>query len=431
MASEEKQPTLSLQSDSGNPEFAWIRTFIVSQTGGPISAPRLPIKPRWRSEKNYPRNIGLSSTIFSFHSDRISVRQSALSAPHAPFPNTAKKLELPKAGETIIGNLPGNGVFISSRTDIPIHPNLLVLRSIANTMTMPTQQRNKGFLNALAAFSAWGFVPIFFKMIQHVQPLEILCHRALWTVMFTALLISVNRDWAALRIDLFSKKVLLTLILTSLLLASNWLGFILAVTTDRVLEASLGYFIVPLINVLLGMLFLRERLRFLQGTAVVLAAAGTLNLTFNYGQIPWLSLFLAFSFGFYGLLRKTVRIGSLNGLFFEALLVSPPALLYLIVLSVQNRSSFLSINWETTFLLLSTGVVTTLPLMWFTKAARLLPLFAVGLFQYLAPSIHFLLAVYYYHEPFTSHHLITFGCIWTALLLFMVDALCHQRKPFP
>ena len=193
----------------------------------------------------------------------------------------------------------------------------------------------------------------------------------------------------------------------------------------------MGYFIVPLINVLLGMLFLRERLRFLQGTAVVLATAGTLNLTFNYGQIPWLSLFLAFSFGFYGLFRKTVRIGSLNGLFFEALFVSPPALLYLTLLSLKDGLSVLFINWETTLLLLSSGIVTTLPLIWFTKAARLLPLFAVGLFQYLAPSIHFLLAVYYYHEPFTTHHLITFGFIWTALLLFMVDAFHHQLRSFP
>ena len=294
---------------------------------------------------------------------------------------------------------------------------------------MPAFQEQKiGVLYALAAFGFWGIVPVYFKAVQHVAPLEILCHRVAWSVPFTALLITLGRDWGALVEAVSTRKILGTLFLSAILVATNWFIFIYAIITDRLLQASLGYFINPLVNVLLGVVFLRERLRPWQVLAVILAAAGTFNLTVNYGMLPWISLTLAFSFGFYGLIRKTVPIESVNGLFIETSLLFPFAVAYLLYRAVKGVGAFGVIDWQTTTLLALAGLVTSLPLVWFTSAARRLQYTTIGIVQYLGPSLQFLLAVLYYHEPFTSVYLITFAFIWAGLAIFIAGSLFLQRR---
>jgi chloramphenicol-sensitive protein RarD len=225
-----------------------------------------------------------------------------------------------------------------------------------------------------------------------------------------------------------TRRVFITLVGTAFLAASNWFVFIYAISNNQVLQTSLGYFLNPLINVVLGMIFLRERLRPWQGVAVGLAAIGTLNLAWKFGGFPWISLFLALSFGFYGLLRKTVKIESLNGLFVETTLLCPLAIGYLVYLGFTGAGAFGTVDWQTTFLLLLAGMVTALPLVWFTSGARRLPYTTVGVVQYVAPSLQFILAVFAFNEPFTTTHLVTFICIWTGLAVFMADSFAHQRQ---
>ncbi|MBN2125484.1 MAG: EamA family transporter RarD [Deltaproteobacteria bacterium] len=292
--------------------------------------------------------------------------------------------------------------------------------------TSPSQRA--GVFYGLAAFCFWGLVPVYFKAVGHVPPFEILCHRIVWSVAVTALLISIGRDWRGLRAALASGKVLPVLFLSAALAATNWFVFIYAITTNRVLQTSLGYFINPLVNVLLGMIFLKERLRPLQGVSVLLAAAGTLNLAFSYGEFPWIALTLAFSFGLYGLLRKTVRIESVNGLFVETTLISPLALAYLVFIGARGGGAFGSVDGWTTLLLVLAGMVTSFPLVWFTCAARRLPYTTIGFLQYLAPSLQFLLAVLVYHEPFTMTHLVTFALIWSGLVVFVGDSLLRIKR---
>ncbi len=296
-------------------------------------------------------------------------------------------------------------------------------------MLLPLNQDFKtGVLYATAAFIFWGLTPIYFKAVDQVPPLELLAQRVVWSVPLIALLVSAGRQWGNLKRALASLKVWAVLALTTCLISAAWFVFIYAMVNGKVLEASLGYFINPLVNVVLGMVFLKERLRPWQLAAVLLAAAGTVNLALSYGQVPWISLTLALCFSAYGLLRKTVPIESLNGLFVETSFLLPPALAYLIWLAANGQGAFWSGGAEVTGLLLLSGAVTALPLIWFTSAARRLPYTTLGLFQYLGPSIQLLLAVFVYHEPFTSSHLITFGCIWAGLLLYMIDSFRAQRQ---
>jgi chloramphenicol-sensitive protein RarD len=249
-----------------------------------------------------------------------------------------------------------------------------------------------------------------------------------WSIPFAALLITHNRDWKVLRDALHARKTWTTLFMSAVLLAANLLVFIYAVVTDRVLQASLGYFINPLVNVLFGIVFLKERLRRWQALAVLLAAAGTFNLAVNSGEFPWISLSLAFCFGFYGLLRKTVQIESVNGLFVETSFLFPLAFGYLSFLTVKGKCEFWVSDWQTTTLLALAGLVTSVPLVWFTSAARRLRYATIGILQYLAPSSQFVLAVFYYREPFTNVYLFTFFCIWVGLAIFVADSLSLQRK---
>jgi chloramphenicol-sensitive protein RarD len=289
-------------------------------------------------------------------------------------------------------------------------------------------ETRKGILFALAAYGFWGLVPLYFKAVRSVPPLEILAHRVVWSVPLVALLISLLGSWDGVGAALRSRRTLATLALSASLVAANWFTFIFGVTHDRILETSLGYYINPLVNVVLGMAFLRERLTRLQAVSVLLAAAGTLYLALSYGAVPWISLIVAFTFGLYGLLRKTVRVDSMGGLLVETSLLAPLALGFLFVLAARHSGAFVTAGAGISLLLVLAGVVTAVPLIWFASAARRLPYSVIGLCQYISPSLSFLLAVFLYGEPFTRTHSIAFGCIWTALAIFTADMWYRQRR---
>jgi chloramphenicol-sensitive protein RarD len=288
-------------------------------------------------------------------------------------------------------------------------------------------KRHAGSLYAVAAFGFWGLSPIYFKLLPHVPPLEVLAHRIVWSVLFGAVFVTLVRAWPAVRAALGSGPTLRALALTAALISTNWLIYIYAIGTDRVMSTSLGYYINPLVNVLLGMLFLGERLGRGRTLAVVLAMLGTASLAFELGGLPWISLTLAFSFGFYGLIRKRLGLPSMAALFVECLLVLPFALLALGWFALQGGSSFGG-DVRTTLLLVLAGPVTLLPLLWFAEAARHLPLITVGFFQYLAPTLTFLLAVLVYGEAFTAAWAVTFVLIWSGLVVFTVDSLRTHRE---
>ncbi len=290
------------------------------------------------------------------------------------------------------------------------------------------RERLLGVLAALAAFGFWGVIPVYFKALGHVSALELLAQRTFWSVILLLALIAIGRRWSALRGALAEPRAWLLLAASTSLLTLNWLVFIWAIGEGRVLETSLGYYINPLVNVLLGVLVLRERLNPWQGLAVALAAIGVLNLTFQLGNFPWVSLTLAVSFGIYGLIRKTIRLNSLEGLFVETALVAPLALAYLVYLAATGTSALGAYDLTTDVLLLLSGAVTALPLMAFASAVRRLDYSTVGFFQYIAPSGHFLLAVFVYDEAFTGAHLVTFVLIWTALAIFTTQSLRTLRR---
>ncbi|MFP4317167.1 MAG: EamA family transporter RarD [Desulfovibrionales bacterium] len=285
-----------------------------------------------------------------------------------------------------------------------------------------------GLLAGLAAFLAWGLLPIYWKALGQVPAMEILCHRIVWSLVFSAAILSVQHRWRetgrAIRIPENRRMMWLS----SLLIAINWFVYIWAVNSGHVVEASLGYYINPLVNVLLGFLFFKDRLRPLQSAAIVLACLGVLNLVVSYGRIPWISLVLAFSFGVYGLTRKMMHVESLPGLFFETAVLSIPAGGYLIWLSLTGVAALGSLGPGTDMLLLGAGAVTSIPLLLFGLSARRIRLVTVGILQYLAPTCMFLLGVFVYGEPFTTSHLITFSCIWAGVGLYTFEGFLLSRK---
>lgn len=284
------------------------------------------------------------------------------------------------------------------------------------------RERRSGVLQGLGAYGIWGFFPVFWKALGHVPALEVLFHRVVWSFVLLLIAAAIIGRWRYLVAAVTSRRILGVLSLTTLLIAVNWLVFIWAVNSGHVLESSLGYFINPLVNVLLGMVFLRERLNRWQAVAVALAAAGVIVLTVAQGQPPWVSLILAFTFGFYGLLRKRCSVDAIVGLTVETAILTPVAALYLAYLAVDGQGMF-GTDRATDLLLVVGGAVTAVPLLLFAGAARRLRYVTVGLLQYIAPTMHFILAVSLYGEPLTSAHLITFACIWGGLLLYVGDAL--------
>ena len=285
-----------------------------------------------------------------------------------------------------------------------------------------------GVAYALAAYLLWGLSPIYWKEMRAVPGLEILAQRVIWALLFLAILITVFRQWSAVRRIVTSWRKLAPLTVTAALVSFNWGVYIWAVNAGNVLEASLGYFMNPLVNVLLGVVFLRERLRPWQALAVLLAAVGVTNLTVSINAFPWVGLSLAVSFGVYGLIRKIAPAEPLVGLSIETTLVLPVALAYLVYLSSTGTAVAEGGDLRIWLFLVGSGVVTALPLLWFARAAKRMQYSTLGLIQYLAPSIQFGLAIFLYDEPFTTAHLVTFICIWVGLVIYTADSMQVYRR---
>lgn len=287
---------------------------------------------------------------------------------------------------------------------------------------------NKGMLYAIGAYTLWGFFPIYWKMLQDVPASEILGHRMVWSFLFVTAVLTFQRRWDWLKPVLKNRRVLALSVLTGFMLAVNWLVFLWAVNNGFIVESSLGYFINPLVSVVMGVLFLRERLRPVQWTAVAIAAAGVIYLTIGYGSPPWIALTLAGSFALYGLLRKTGALNSIQGLTMETAAMFPFAILYLLYLAVNQQDHFMQGGTLTTLLLALGGAVTAVPLILFAAGARRIPLSMVGILQYIAPTLQFLIGVFVYHEPFTTERLIGFSIIWFALFIYTVEGMVVYRK---
>ncbi len=285
-----------------------------------------------------------------------------------------------------------------------------------------------GGLAAASGYAFWGFTVIFYKQLMHVLPYEVLAHRTIWSVLLTILLIVVFKKASSLKTALRNPRLLLTLCVTSLIIGTNWFVFIYSINESRVLETSLGYYINPLISVLIGVAFLSERLTKPQITAVVLAALGVIVMTVDFGQVPWISLFLAVTFAIYGYLRKITKVDPLEGLFIEVLILSPFALAYLVWAEGHGGTSVMHSDIWTLFLLALTGPMTTIPLFLFNYGAQRIRLATLGLMQYLAPTVQLLIAVLLYGEILTQTHLVTFGLIWTGLALFSWDTWRRERE---
>ncbi|ABZ75009.1 RarD protein, DMT superfamily transporter [Shewanella halifaxensis HAW-EB4] len=293
---------------------------------------------------------------------------------------------------------------------------------------MQETEYRKGIIYAICAYTLWGFAALYFKLLDKVPAAEILLHRVLWSFVFVTILIALFGGFARLRNLLKQPKQLAVLCVTSVLIAGNWLLFIWAVNNDHMLDASLGYFINPLVNVSLAMIFLGERLRKLQWAAVALAATGVMIQLISFGSIPLVSLGLACSFAFYGLLRKKVNVDAKTGLLVETAILMPIALIYLVTNMGDSLTHLLTNDLNLNLLLVAAGIVTTIPLLCFASAAVRIPFSMLGFFQYIGPSIMFVLAIALFNEPFDAEKGITFAFIWAALLLFTVD-MFYKRKP--
>ncbi len=278
----------------------------------------------------------------------------------------------------------------------------------------------------LGAYALWGVLPLYFKALIHVGATEIVAHRILWSLIFLGALATLWRRWTGIRAALASPRVALTLLLTAVLIGVNWLVYIHAVVSGHVLEGSLGYYLNPLVNVLLGVFLLKEKLSLLQKAAVLLAGAGVAILAFGAGGAIWISLTLAASFATYGYLRKVAPVDSLEGLWIETLFLAPLAFGWVLWLTRGGDSGFLQYPL-TDMLLILGGALTAIPLLLFTAAAKRLPYSTLGFLQYVAPSLQFLLAVLVFGEPLTKAHIVCFGAIWVALAIFVGEGLRSHR----
>lgn len=280
-----------------------------------------------------------------------------------------------------------------------------------------TQHTRTGLLCGLAAYTAWGFIPLYFHAVAHVPPLVVLCHRIFWSVLFLVVVVSLRREWKCLGPVLRNRRSLVLLLAASGLIAMNWLVFIHAVITKQVLEASLGYFINPLLSVFLGMVFLHERLRRLQWVAVLIAGIAVLNLALRSETFPWIALSLAASFGFYGLVRKKVDIDTLHGLLVETMFLLPAALVFLAFPAPRG------LDPGTLGLLSLSGIITAVPLLLFGVALRRLRLSTLGFLQYTGPTLQFLVAVVLFQETLGAAKLVSFGLCWLAIAVYVADSL--------
>ncbi len=280
--------------------------------------------------------------------------------------------------------------------------------------------QRKGMLYGIAAYVMWGFFPIYWKWLHGVPAMQLLSHRIAWSFILLFAVILATRQWTDFRATL-NRRTLGIYSVAAILIGVNWLTYVWAVNANFIVETSLGYFINPLFSVLMGVIILRERLRSAQWIPVGLAAVGVIYLAFVYGRPPWIALLLAFSFGIYGLVKKLAPLGPLHGLTLETGILFVPALAYLFVSESNGTGAFLHVEPALSALMIGAGVVTTIPLLMFAFAAKQIPLVMIGLLQYIAPTLQFLVGVLIYREPFDRNHLIGFAIIWLALIIFWAE----------
>ena len=285
-----------------------------------------------------------------------------------------------------------------------------------------------GVAYAASAFLIWGISPLYWKAMRAVPAFEITLHRVVWSFIFLLPVIILMRRWREFIDALKNIRTLLMLLITALIVGGNWLLYIWAVNSGYLLQASLGYYINPLVNVVLGVVFLKERLRRLQILAVALAAIGVIYLTVYYGEFPWIALTLGVTFGLYGLIRKVAPVGSLVGLTVETLLLSIPALVYLLYLDIHGQGTIFRVSLKLDLMLMGCAPLTAVPLLCFTLGARRLYLSTLGLLQYIAPSCMFIIAVFLFREPFSIAQVVTFILIWTALAIYSTDSMRYYRN---
>lgn len=288
-----------------------------------------------------------------------------------------------------------------------------------------SQPKPLGVIYALLAYASWGLLPLYWKQLQAIGPVEILCHRIIWSLVFLGAIVLWQRQIGSLRAVVTQPKRMGTLFATALILSLNWGTFIYAINSNQVVQSGLGYYINPLVNVLVGCAFLREPLTRWQGVAVALATLGVVNFIIQLGIVPWLSLILAFSFASYGLIRKLTPVAPIPGLVVETALITPLALAMLAYLAQDTPPGF-GQTPLLTGLLMGAGIVTAMPLIWFNHAAQQLPFSTLGFLQYIGPSLQLALGVLVYGEPFTMAHGVTFGLIWTGLAIYSSQ---YRLKP--
>jgi chloramphenicol-sensitive protein RarD len=295
---------------------------------------------------------------------------------------------------------------------------------------MDVQKRENmvGTWYAIVAYVTWGILPLYWKTLKLVPAREILAHRVIWSFVFLCLFNTVRKRWPEVKQDYTQTSNRVSSLISAMIIGAVWFIYIWAINANHVVEASMGYYINPLISVVLGMIFLKERLTFWQNIAFVLAILGVAFLTVQYGRFPWIALSLAVGFGLYGLLRKTSRVGSITGLTAETAILTPVALIFILFLVYRKTSAAVGASITTYLLLIGAGIVTSVPLVWFAKGARRIPLSMIGFFQYLAPTITLLLGIFVFKEPFTTTHLISFGLIWTALIIYTSSRARFKKR---
>ena len=286
----------------------------------------------------------------------------------------------------------------------------------------------KGVLYGISAYLLWGIFPVYWKLLEAVPAIQIISHRIIWSFVLLALILFITRQWRSFHSAALSRRVVLIYLVSAILLSINWLTYIWAINAGFVLETSLGYFINPLLSVLLGVLFVREKLRPLQWLPIGLAAIGVIYVAISYGQFPWIALTLAISFGLYGLVKKVAPLGSLFGLTLETGLLFLPAVAFLAVLEWQRQGAFLHVPAVSNLLMIGAGLVTTVPLLLFASAAQRIPLSTLGILQYINPTIAFLLGLFLFHEPFNLSLLIGFSIVWLALIIYWGENYLASRK---
>jgi chloramphenicol-sensitive protein RarD len=286
---------------------------------------------------------------------------------------------------------------------------------------------NKGIWYAIGAYTSWGLFPLYWKLLHHVPALQLIGHRIVWSFLALIVIILFIRQWTGFRSTVFAWSVLRVYCIAAVLIGINWLTYVWAVNAGHIVETSLGYFINPLLSVSMGVVFLHEHLRPRQWIAIGLATAGVLFLAIVHGSIPWIALTLAFSFAFYGLVKKTAPLGSLYGLTLETGILLFPALFYLYISDVNGTGAFLHTGTPADILLAGAGIVTTIPLLMFASAARRIPLSLIGILQYIAPTLQFLIGVLIFHESFTFIQFIGYAIVWSALILFGMESFFAYR----